>query len=101
MKMFRKKFGQFMERIITEEWECSAVSKMSSTLKVLLINNDSSSTIMTHMHDSLWLILDQERAGEFFYGLLHKRYTLTNAGIAKLTEKYEAGESSHLTHDVM
>lgn len=35
--------------------------------------------------------IEQEKAGEFFYGLLHKRYTLTNAGIAKLTEKYESG----------
>merc|ERR1712007_58223 len=34
---------------------------------------------------------EQIRCGEFFYGLLHKRYVLTNAGIAKITKKFHDG----------
>merc|ERR1712131_482356 len=34
---------------------------------------------------------EEIESGEFFYGLLHKRYVLTNAGISKLEKLYEKG----------
>ena len=35
--------------------------------------------------------LEEKESGEFFYGLLHKRYVLTNGGIEKLLKSYEKG----------
>lgn len=34
---------------------------------------------------------EEKESGEFFYGLLHKRYVLTNGGIEKLLKSYEKG----------
>lgn len=34
---------------------------------------------------------DHDEAARFFYGLLHARFVLTNAGIARLLVKYEQG----------
>ena len=38
------------------------------------------------------LTLDQIKSGEFFYGLLHRRYVLTNAGINKILKNFDEGE---------
>ena len=35
--------------------------------------------------------LDQIKSGEFFYGLLHRRYVLTNAGINKILKNFDEG----------
>ena len=40
------------------------------------------------------LASEEIESGEFFYGLLHKRYVLTNAGISKLEKLYEKGTSN-------
>lgn len=40
---------------------------------------------------TLTTVLEEIESGEFFYGLLHKRYVLTNAGISKLEKLYEKG----------
>jgi len=32
---------------------------------------------------------EERQSGEFFYGLLHKRYVLTNAGIEKLAKNFD------------
>ena len=34
---------------------------------------------------------EHDEAARFFYGLLHARYVLTNAGITRLLVKYEQG----------
>ena len=52
-----------------------------NTMKVILISQ-SQSEIKS---------LDQIKSGEFFYGLLHRRYVLTNAGINKILKNFDEG----------
>ena len=44
-------------------------------------------------YESYYFLLNKEerKSGEFFYGLLHKRYVLTNAGIEKLAKNFDKG----------
>ena len=42
-----------------------------------------------HQFDNL--ISEQIKSGEFFYGLLHRRYVLTNAGINKILKNFDEG----------
>ena len=37
------------------------------------------------------IISEQIKSGEFFYGLLHRRYVLTNAGINKILKNFDEG----------
>ena len=38
------------------------------------------------------IISEQIKSGEFFYGLLHRRYVLTNAGINKILKNFDEGK---------
>ena len=40
--------------------------------------------------------LDQIKSGEFFYGLLHRRYVLTNAGINKILKNFDEGRRNKI-----
>ena len=42
--------------------------------------------------------LDQIKSGEFFYGLLHRRYVLTNAGINKILKNFDEGKVGCAVH---
>lgn len=46
-----------------------------------------------HWISSISLITSEQiKSGEFFYGLLHRRYVLTNAGINKILKNFDEGK---------
>ena len=47
----------------------------------------------SHWISSISLITSEQiKSGEFFYGLLHRRYVLTNAGINKILKNFDEGK---------
>ena len=47
-----------------------------------------------HWISSISLITSEQiKSGEFFYGLLHRRYVLTNAGINKILKNFDEGKN--------
>ena len=75
-----------MAYIIIVAWECLVGYAILNTMKVILISQ-SQSEIKS---------LDQIKSGEFFYGLLHRRYVLTNAGINKILKNFDEGRRNKI-----
>ena len=75
-----------MAYIIIVAWECLVGYAILNTMKVIL-NSQSQSEIKS---------LDQIKSGEFFYGLLHRRYVLTNAGINKILKNFDEGRRNKI-----
>jgi len=85
-KTFQKRYGNHMAYIIIVAWECLVGYAILNTMKVILISQ-SQSEIKS---------LDQIKSGEFFYGLLHRRYVLTNAGINKILKNFDEGRRNKI-----